>query len=85
MNEKTNNGHLLQWHPAFYAGLQIEFEEEKDKLIFENEHHIGTKPKEIDVLIIKRNSTEEITITFVCSKYPKRFIKHLEHIFGCII
>ena len=60
MNKKENNKPLLQWHPAFYAGLQIEFEEEKDKLIFENEHHIGTKPKEIDVLIIKKNSNEEI-------------------------
>ena len=60
MKEKTNEKPLLQWHPAFYAGLQIEFEEEKEKLIFENEHHIGTKPKEIDVLIIKKNSTDEI-------------------------
>ena len=45
---------VLQWHPAFYAGLQIELEEEKDNLIFENEHQLGTKPKEIDVLIIKK-------------------------------
>ena len=44
----------LQWHPAFYAGLQIEFQEEAHHLIFENEHHLGTKPKEIDVLIIKK-------------------------------
>ena len=42
----------LQWHPAFYAGIQIEFEDEADKLIFENEHQLGTKPKEIDVLIL---------------------------------
>ena len=45
---------VLQWHPAFYAGLQIELEEEKENLIFENEHQLGTKPKEIDVLIIKK-------------------------------
>lgn len=45
---------VLQWHPAFYAGLQIELEEERDNLIFENEHQLGTKPKEIDVLIIKK-------------------------------
>lgn len=133
MKEKMNDQPQLQWHPAFYAGLQIEFEEEKDKLIFENEHHLGTKPKEIDVLIIKRTSTEEIkknigrifrqhniieykspddylsiddfylvyayaclyksdtptvdeisakeiTITFVCSKYPRNLIKHLVYI-----
>lgn len=51
---------ILQWHPAFYAGIQIEFEKERDKLIFENEHQLGTKPKQIDVLIIKKNSNEPI-------------------------
>ena len=45
----------LQWHPAFYAGLQIEFKEEMEELIFENEHQIGNKPKAVDVLIIKKN------------------------------
>lgn len=47
---------MLQWHPAFFAGIQIELEEEADKLIFESEHQLGTKPKEIDVLIIKRKA-----------------------------
>ena len=51
---------LLQWHPAFFAGLRIEFGEETGKLIFENEHQLGTKPKEIDVLIIKKNSSDRI-------------------------
>lgn len=50
----------LQWHPAFYAGLQIEFASEADKLIFENEHHIGTKPKQIDVLVIKKETDTPI-------------------------
>jgi len=40
--EKT----ALQWHPAFYAGIQIEFAEEAHQLLFENEHQLGTKPKE---------------------------------------
>lgn len=51
----------LQWHPAFYAGLQIEFADEAKYLEFENEHQLGTKPKEIDVLVIKKNP--EVTIT----------------------
>lgn len=50
----------LQWHQAFYAGIQIEFEEESDKLIFENEHHIGTQPKRIDVLVIKKDKNTTI-------------------------
>lgn len=45
---------MLQWHPAFYAGLQIEFREEAGKLVFENEHQLGTRPKVIDVLVIKK-------------------------------
>ena len=50
----------LQWHPAFFAGMQIEFEQESDMLIFENEHSLGTKPKQIDVLIIKKNDNAPI-------------------------
>ena len=120
----------LQWHPAFYAGLQIEFAHEADKLIFENEHHIGTKPKQIDVLVVKKEantsikknigrifrkhniieykspddtltiddfyivyayaclykadtnivnsiSAQDITITFVCSHFPRSLTKYL--------
>lgn len=55
MNEETKDSHDLQWHPAFYAGIQIEFSEESHYLTFENEHQLGTKPKEIDVLIIKKD------------------------------
>ena len=44
----------LQWHPAFFAGLQIELKDDADNLIFENEHQLGTKPKEIDILVIKK-------------------------------
>ena len=48
--------HALQWHPAFYADIQIELEEEAGLLVFENEHQLGTKPKEIDVLIVKKEA-----------------------------
>lgn len=63
MDKKTEEKKekALQWHPAFYAGIRIELEEEADKLIFENEHQLGTKPKEIDVLIIKKNPNDKIT------------------------
>ena len=123
----------LQWHQAFYAGIQIEFENEKHKLVFENEHHIGTQPKRIDVLIIKKEddsiieknigkifrkhniieykspsdyisindfylvygyaclyksdespdakiSIDDITISFVCHRYPRNLIEHLKSI-----
>ena len=57
---KKETKEILQWHPAFYAGIQIEFLEEADKLIFENEHALSNKPMLIDVLIIKKNSEEPI-------------------------
>ncbi len=120
---------LLQWHSAFYAGIQIEFEEEAQHLLFENEHMLGTRPMQIDILVIKKNSkrsinknigrifkkhniveykspedylsvddfykvlgyacfykadakkvnevkAEEVTISYVCSRYPKSVIHH---------
>ena len=36
MGEETKEP-AIQWHPAFYAGIQIEFSQEKEKLIFEND------------------------------------------------
>lgn len=51
---------LLQWHPAFYAGIQIEFGEEAEYLEFESEHMLGSKPMQVDVLIIKKESAREI-------------------------
>ena len=55
--EKKTRG-KLPWHPAFYAGIQIEFEKEADKLTFENEHQLGTDPMRIDVVIIKKHSQD---------------------------
>lgn len=125
----------LQWHPAFYAGIQIELEKDASNLTFENEHQLGTKPKEIDVLIIKKDAEtpiqtnlgkifrryniveyksptdylsiddfykvygyacfyktdtvtvneipfEEITITFVCRRYPQKLMTHWKNVRG---
>lgn len=60
MNKKAKREAVLQWHPAFFAGIQIELSEEAEFLQFENEHQLGTKPKEIDVLIIKKNPETRI-------------------------
>ena len=59
-HEPVSTTTATQWHPAFFGSLQIEFEQEADKLIFENEHQLGTKPMAIDVLIIKKISTEPV-------------------------
>ena len=60
MEKRTKEVSDLQWHPACYAGMQIEFLVDRMKMFFENEHQLGTKPKEIDILIIKKNSEEPL-------------------------
>ena len=135
MTNETKKQEKLPWHPAFYAGIQIEFEEEAHKLTFENEHQLGTDPMRIDVLIIKKRTeeniqknigrifrdyniveykspkdylsidafykvlgyacfyksdvqyadtikAEEITISYVSEKYPRKLIQHLKTIRG---
>lgn len=49
----SKNDQILQWHPAFFAGIQIELEEDVDCLEFTQEYSLGRKPMEMDVLIKK--------------------------------
>lgn len=125
----------LQWHPAFFASLKSLAEGEPCGLLLQNEYHLGTKPKQIDVLITKEDTgtgiksgigrifrkyniveykgpsdtlncndfykvcgyacfyisdarkvlevdPSEITLTFMCSSYPKSLIRHLEMQYG---
>lgn len=60
MATKKKTKGKLPWHSAFFAGIQIEFEKEAEKLTFENEHQLGTDPMRIDVLIIKKHTEERI-------------------------
>lgn len=46
----------IQWHPAFYAGIQIEFGKEAKYLTFESEHLLGSKPMQIDVIVKKEEN-----------------------------
>ena len=130
MKEMPAEKEALQWHPAFFAGIQIELKDDKENLSFENEHQLSTKPMEIDVLVIKKEKdvpvrknigrifrkhniieykspkdylsiddfykvyfytcfykadtgaadeikANELTMTFVCSRYPAKLIRHL--------
>ncbi len=51
---------LLQWHPAFCAAFRIELGEEACKLQIEEEHLLGEKPMQIDLLIIKKEKVQKI-------------------------
>ena len=57
----------IQWHPAFQASIQIEFEAEAEKLTFEPEHLLSKKPMQMD----------ELTITFICNHFPRKMVQHL--------
>ena len=57
MNQKKK---MIEWHPAFTASLQIEFEDEAEKMIFEPEHLLSKKPMQIDELVIKVHDNESI-------------------------
>ena len=57
---RTVSRQLLQWHPAFCAGMQIELEAESEDLLFDREHQLGRKPKQIDLLIIKKEGAQRL-------------------------
>lgn len=59
-NKENKDEKLLQWHAAFYAGIQIELEDEAQYLEFENEHMLSSKPMQLDVLIIKKDRERQI-------------------------
>ena len=45
---------VLQWHPGFFAALQIELQEESGNLEFYPEYELSKKPMRIDTLIVKK-------------------------------
>lgn len=55
-----NRTKLLQWHPAFFAGIQVDLDAENSELSYVNEHQLGTKPKQIDVIVLKKNDNYQI-------------------------
>ena len=44
MQETTKR---IEWHPAFQASIQIEFENEWEKLSFEPEHLLSKKRRKL--------------------------------------
>ena len=50
----------IQWHPAFVSAIQLEFKEDREKLLFEKEHNLNTKPLQIDLLVIRKEETGDI-------------------------
>lgn len=46
----------IQWHPGFVAAMNLELSENRNDLIFEREYNLNTKPLEVDLLVIKKNT-----------------------------
>lgn len=52
--------HMLHWHPAFYAEIQLELQDDAVHLEFLQEHTLGTEPVRIDLVIIKKTDGKPI-------------------------
>lgn len=50
----------IQWHPGFVAAMDLEFSEDREKIIYEKEYNLNTKPLEIDLLVIKKEADTEL-------------------------
>ena len=50
----------LHWHPAFYAGMQIELQDEADKLSFQKEYMLGEEPMRMDIPLTKKNKNTQV-------------------------
>lgn len=44
----------IQWHPACYAALNLEFADDKEELLFQQEIGLNELPHRLDALIIKK-------------------------------
>lgn len=51
----------IQWHPAFVAAMNLELKRYRDDLIFHKEYNLNTKPLEIDLLIIRKDASTQIS------------------------
>ena len=51
----------IQWHPGFVAAMNLEFARNRQGLIFEKEYNLNTKPLEIALLVIRKDSSVRIS------------------------
>ena len=84
--EKTK----LQWHSAFSAALRITLQDEMKYLEMHEEYLLTKKPfyKVYAYACLYQSDTDKvneidpsmITITFVCSHYPRELLRHLAEV-----
>lgn len=50
----------IQWHPGFVGAMNLELRKNRDDLQFEKEYNLNTRPLEIDLLVIRKNTGTQI-------------------------
>ena len=50
----------IQWHPGFYAAVELELAGDREALEFQREYNLSRKPLQIDLLVIKKLGTAHI-------------------------
>ncbi len=51
----------IQWHPAFVSAMELELKKDKNKLEFQREYNLNTKPLQIDLLVIKKDNVATLS------------------------
>ena len=61
VNHKTaDEKEIIQWHPAFYCAIQLEFREDAEYLEFSEEFNLTEKPLAIDMVIVKKKDGVQV-------------------------
>ena len=61
----------IQWHPGFVGAMNLELRKNRGDLLFEKEYNLNTKPLEIDLLVIRKNTDIQID-----NEIGKMFLGH---------
>ena len=51
----------IQWHAGFVSAMDLELAQNRSDLIYHKEYNLNTKPLEVDLLVIKKDSDIQIT------------------------
>ena len=79
----------LQWHPGFSAALRITLRDDMKFLEMFEEYQLSKKPIKVygytffyqsNTDKINQIDPEDMTITFVCSHYPEKMMRHLKEV-----
>ena len=50
----------IQWHAAFVSAMDLELAQNRSDLEYHKEYNLNTKPLEVDLLVIKKDSDTQI-------------------------